>query len=517
MASVGGNDLRSGPRVAKLFQQLLSLVFLNAWLSLSSQIDVLIGHRGLLPIEPLVEHLSQREIGFSQFPSLLLFGASDSAVHTLLLWGTVLSLASLIGVYPRLLFAINTALYLSAAVACQSFLTFQWDNLLLECGLLATFLSVRSEQRWAHFLLRVLLFKLYFESGIAKYQSHLGDWQDGSAMSFYYETAPIPTAFAWFMHHMPAAWHKLESWLTLIWEIGVPFAIFGPRPARRVAFAVFSTFQLINLFTANYGFFCVLALVLQVFLLDERDLSRLRAALRKLRRRALRRQPRLQALLRRTAAVYRLVLRRLNRLPQLAAGLIVPRAHAAISYVAAGTLTSAYLALSLHTGLSVFWRNALPDDGFLQSIAGMHAPFRLVNAYHLFGHITRARIEPELQVMTDAGFQPLAMHYKPGPLDRAPPFVAPHQPRVDFLLWFYGLSHQRGTPQYVKTLLHRLCEDPRAVQSLFVTALPQRAQAVRIEFHAYHFTTPVERDVTGNWWTRETASPPITLPCAQRQ
>src|SRR5256885_8382782 len=45
---------------------------------------------------------------------------------------------------------------------------------------------------FAHLLLRVLLFKLYFESGIAKWQSGLHDWHDGSAMTFYYETAPLP-------------------------------------------------------------------------------------------------------------------------------------------------------------------------------------------------------------------------------------------------------------------------------------------------------------------------------------
>ena len=48
-----------------------------------------------------------------------------------------------------------------------------------------------------HFLFRLVLFKLYFESGIAKWQSPLRDWQDGSAMTYYYETAPLPTWLAW--------------------------------------------------------------------------------------------------------------------------------------------------------------------------------------------------------------------------------------------------------------------------------------------------------------------------------
>jgi hypothetical protein len=87
---------------------------------------------------------------------------------------------------------------------------------------------------------------------------------------------------------------------------------------------------------------------------------------------------------------------------------------------------------------------------------------------------------------------------------------------VDFLLWFYGLSYRRGMPLYVNTLLRRLCEDPQAVQPLFVDPLPSQPDAVRIAFFSYHFTTPEERDASGNWWAREPIDAPITLPCRNR-
>lgn len=499
---------------ARLLHGLLSLAFLNAWISLGGQIDVLIGHRGLLPIEPLVEHLKQRGVAFSEFPSLLLFGASDGALTALVTWGIILSLLSLLGVCPRLLFAVNTLLYLSATIAGQNFLTFQWDNLLLECGLLASLLSPSGRQRWVPFLFRVLLFKLYFESGIAKYQSHLGDWQDGSAMTFYYETAPIPTRFAWFMHHAPQWWHHLESWLTLAWEIAIPFLIFGPRLTRRVAFAVFTAFQTINFFTANYGFFCILALILQVTLLEERDVLASQRVLNRVHRRFGLSKP-----WRRIRAFHRLTLRKLHRLPsRLWLTVAMPaRAWAVVTHVTAALLVCTYLSLSVHGGVATFWRNALPKDGFLSSLQGFYGPYRLVNTYHLFAAITRSRIEPEFQVMTGAEFVPLAMHYKPGPPDRAPPFVAPHQPRVDFLLWFYGLSYRRGTPLYVKNLLRRLCEDPQAVQPLFIDPLPSKPHAVRIAFFSYHFTTAEERASSGNWWTRTPVDSPFTLPCSLGQ
>ena len=78
-------------------------------------------------------------------------------------------------------------------------------------------------------------FKLYFESGIAKWQSPVHDWQDGSAMTAYYETAPLPTRLAFYAHHLPVWWHHLESRATLALELVVPFCIFGPRRTRLVA------------------------------------------------------------------------------------------------------------------------------------------------------------------------------------------------------------------------------------------------------------------------------------------
>ena len=83
-------------------------------------------------------------------------------------------MAALVGLWPRVCFALSTALYLSYATVGRDFLSFQWDNLLLECGLLAAFLPAgrrASPAPLVHLLFRLVLFKLYFESGIAKWQS----------------------------------------------------------------------------------------------------------------------------------------------------------------------------------------------------------------------------------------------------------------------------------------------------------------------------------------------------------
>ena len=84
--------------------------------------------------------------------------------------GCILAAAALLGRWPRVCFALLVPLYLSYAVACRDMLSFQWDNLLLEAGFLAVFLPRDRPALWIHVLFRLLLFKLYFESGLAKWQ-----------------------------------------------------------------------------------------------------------------------------------------------------------------------------------------------------------------------------------------------------------------------------------------------------------------------------------------------------------
>ena len=142
-------------------------------------------------------------------------------------------------------------------------------------------------------------------------------------------------------------------------------------------------------------------------------------------------------------------------------------------------------------------------------------PFRLINTYHLFQAITRERIEPEFQTSSDGG-QTWTSHdlrHKAGDPSRAPDFVAPHQPRVDFQLWFYGLAFQRREPSYVAMLVERLCNDPSAIAALFPAALPAHPDAVRIVYWRYHFTTRAERRDTGAWWRRESIGATRPFPC----
>ncbi len=483
----------SGPLVARLYARAFAAIMLVAWLSLGVQVRVLLGSRGLLPAADFVEAVrAEPSAAFFDLPSLFRWGASDTALVVGVVAGATLSLLAFAGIARRLCFALSTLLYLSYMAVGRELLSFQWDNLLLECGLLACFLPSDRPASLVHFLFRFVTFKLYFESGIAKWQSPLHDWQDGSAMTAYYETAPLPTRLAFYAHHLPVWWHHLESRATLALELLVPFCIFGPRRTRLFAAVAFTLFQLLNVSTANYGFFCYLALALHLFLLDDGDLERLWAKLPG----ASGERPRVEP--------------------------VAPSQHPSARWVGR-VAAAAYVAISLADAMLQF-----AEPGTLVRMARpaleLNERLRLVNTYHLFAAITRERIEPEFQTLdgpgpadlsavADDAFQPQYLRHKPGDVYRAPDLVAPHQPRVDFQLWFYGLRFNGRQPAYVSTLLERMCEAPPAVQSLFAAPLPPHPAAVRIVYWRYTFSSPAAKRVSGAWWQRERIAATPTFPC----
>src|SRR5439155_1099966 len=69
-------------------------------------------------------------------------------------------------------------------------------------------------------------------------------------------------------------------------------------------------------------------------------------------------------------------------------------------------------------------------EGRLLPVRRALAPFRSVNSYHLFAHMTLVRREAVIEGSADgAAWLPYEFRYKPGDPARPPPFVAPPQPR----------------------------------------------------------------------------------------
>ena len=103
--------------------------------------------------------------------------------------------------------------YLSLTIAGQTFLSFQWDILLLETGFLAIFFApvrwrMRRDSdapvsRVGHFLLKLLLFKLMLMSGVVKLTSGDDSWWNLTALDYHYWTQPLPTVLGWWADQEP--------------------------------------------------------------------------------------------------------------------------------------------------------------------------------------------------------------------------------------------------------------------------------------------------------------------------
>ena len=259
-------------------------------------------------------------------------------------------------------------------------------------------------------------------------------------------------------------------------EIPVALLIWLPRRPRFVAFWAFTLLHAGILLTGNYTFFNFLGLALGLTLLDD-------AALVGLMPHGV--QRRLGEALARAAEQPGIVARRWR--------------GAALLPVGAAVLT-----LSLVPMIGMFGpRRAWP--AWVVQLHTSAAPFRSVNGYGLFAIMTTSRLEIVLEGSSD-GRRWLAYEFtdKPGDVKRRPRFVAPHQPRLDWQMWFAALGDVQQNSWFV-SLSERLLEgQPEVLRLLRHNPFPDfPPRHVRAVIYEYHFTTPEQRLADGSWWRRQ--------------
>ncbi|HEY1434207.1 MAG TPA: lipase maturation factor family protein, partial [Thermoanaerobaculia bacterium] len=459
---------------ASLFLRLLGLCYAVAFVSFLVQADGLVGARGILPLARYLDWVRART-GVERYwilPTLSWVSSSDAFLHVLCGAGAAAGLCLLAGFAPAVSAAAAWALYLSVAIAGQTFLEFQWDFLLLEVGLLAIFLvsprklrfgaglAVSPVTRW---LLRWLLFRLMFSSGWVKLASGDAAWRGLTALRFHFETQPLPPWTAWFMHQ-GAPWFQTASTLFLFFvELAVPFLFFAPRRLRVFACAMTILLQVLIAATGNYAFFNLLAIALAVLLLDDQSLPE------------------------RWAAAAR---------PAAAAARRWPRAVLASVACVALFASSVEFAASLDRSLAL----PAPIVAAVQRLGAL----RSFNGYGLFMVMTTERPEIVVEGSSDGEqWRAYEFRWKPGDPKRRPEFVAPHQPRLDWQMWFAALGGYEQNA-WIGVFLERLLEgSPEVLGLLAKNPFPGGPpRYVRATLYDYRFTDVEERRRTGAWWQR---------------
>jgi hypothetical protein len=468
-----------------LFLRGLGLAYFFAFLSLWTQIAGLLGHNGILPagefMSAVRQNCDQQGIGLERFhllPTLCWFNASDASLQVQCAAGVVLSLLLVAGLAPVPCLALLWLLWLSLVVVGRDFLGFQWESLLLETGLLAVFLAPLQwlprparespPSRLFIWLLRLLLFKLMFSSGCVKLLSGDPNWRNLTALTFHYQTQPLPPWTAWYANLLPLWFQKLSCLSTLLIEIGAPFLIFTPRRLRFFGAALLASLQWLILVTGNYAYFNWLTLALCLTLLDDFVLEKV--------------------LPRRLAPGF-------HRAPAAA---VSPRwPFPLLAVVAAVVLVFSGYVQARTLGFR--------PPGWAGWLAAQIAPFRSVNNYGLFAVMTTERNEIILEGSNDgANWLPYEFKYKPGDLNRRPAFIAPFQPRLDWQMWFAAFGRHQDNPWF-EVFCVRLLQGSPEVQALLArNPFPgQPPRYLRAQFYQYRFTTPAERRATGAWWHRD--------------
>src|SRR5467141_35841 len=141
----------------------------------------------------------------------------------------------------------------------------------------------------------------------------------------------------------------------------------------------------------------------------------------------------------------------------------------------------------------------------IATIAGYIEPFRIANGYGLFRVMTKSRQEIIIEGSADGKeWLPYEFYWKPGALDTAPQWAAPHQPRLDWQMWFAALGNYRQNLWFVSLLERLLRNTPEVTRLLARNPFPDSPpRYIRARLYEYHFTNQAEHRAAGEWWKRE--------------
>jgi hypothetical protein len=349
-----------------------------------------------------------------------------------------------------------------------------------------------------------LTFRLMFLAGVVKLASGDPTWRNLTALTFHYETQPLPTPLAWYAHQAPLWWHKLECVATFGIELAVPFLLWMPRTIRHVAALVLAAFMAAIALTGNYTFFNALAIFLCLYCIDDDAWTRWSRFVSGSALRVRRAEARPTA---RTNSANEGV-RGPGEMPDNAASAypLLRAKRIQLPTTVRGSLTTVFAIFAFgYTGILVialvFRIGAPPGFGVL---ARFVQPFESFNTYGLFANMTNPRPELIIEGSYDGrDWHAYELPYKPGDLGARPKFVAPLQPRLDWQLWFAALESPDQNPWALALCEHLLRGTPEVLRLMGKNPFADRPpKFIRVVRYEYHFTDWNARERTGNWWRR---------------
>ncbi|XP_070290418.1 lipase maturation factor 2 [Salvelinus sp. IW2-2015] len=564
-----------------MFLWSMAIIYMFAFASLYVQIPGLYGNEGVLPVrlvEPRVDGSRPVLEQIHAHPSLLLLGPwlgldldAQQAMELLCLAGALLALgaALLEPLRDSLVFFCLWALYLSLCQVGQDFLRFQWDSLLLEAGFLTVLVAPLNLLRWrsafrqhdavTFWLVRWLLFRLTFGSGVAKLASHCPSWWGLTAVKHILRPG-IPLPWSWFIQQLQTVPEAGDCRL-LVTRCCAPL-YFAPIRHLRLAPSTFRcvcVYQVKLMFVGNYGFLPFLSLALTFSLLDDDHISYWLGHGKKKSAKTWHQTIMSLVLLSVFAAIIygTKVLFTLEidweaksitsktAFTQQQFGNWLKLVTGPTIWVGVLSLTWEVVAAMLgcvcvrgclwklwglvqwaviaSAAVAVFAISVVPYSSMEQVYSSKILPevrqayslverYRLVSAYSLDSRMTGVdgRSEVVLEGSMDKNtWTEIEFMYKPGNVGVAPPVVAPHQPRLDWQMSQAAQGLAEQSPWFT-SLVHCLLQGKKDVVRLIQTDSAQYpfSQAppvyLRASLYRYWFTqTTQDGSGPNEWWRRD--------------
>ncbi|CAD8126027.1 unnamed protein product [Paramecium sonneborni] len=559
----------------QLILRLMGLIYSFAFSSWYYQIPALYSKNGLMPIAQI------QWLNVTKMPTLLQLSKNDTTLTLITICGTIIGLLAFVS--PKFIkwytFFILWVLYLSLYNVGQDFSQFQWDIMLLESGFICIIFTIMPSV--GRELLRWLAFRLYFSSGLVKFLSQCETWWNLTALHHHFASQCIPHFLSWWAHQLPSEIKKFmvaANFYVLIF--GAIYFYFPTRFIRIFGFLLQFTMQISIILTGNYNFFNLLSIILTMAVLDDYFIykyfpSQIKTFInmpKSIEVFELKKSNKLYLSIEIIICFYMTGVMIFNLFPyetimnakklpftvqdigdyfltennlnyfllyvltffffyltyfnlqkessQSTIIAILKTFAKIIVFITMFSMSN----MTFQQGIGIRHINSpiIPQQ-YLQQVQQQIYPFHLFNSYGLFRKMTGVNGRPELIFEgSEDGNKWLEYHfyYKPGKINEISPFVVPHQPRLDWQLWFASLQ-ENPSDLYLIHLVYKML-DGQNIDS-FVSTNPFQKKPpkfIRINKYLYYFTNVTEMIQTGNFWKRIKKAeylPPIQLHDRQLQ